>query len=160
MDTPIEYCVLVFVVVIIAIILTHIEKEVIFVIIGLLVLYNCKQSKNNKKRVYKPPMKVESYTNIYELSGDSIDNKINIIKKEPSDSYAIHNQEDTTADGLLYKAAINNGRKGKISKDIRSSWNNSNVKKYFVDELSEQDNRNWWEDDIDELKKNNNGKIM
>lgn len=159
MNVSIECCILLFVVVIISIILTNIEKEVVYLLFGFLVIYYCKKSnkrfENENENENENSEEIESFNNnIYNV----INNKINISNNQ-DDVRDVYNQDDNTADGLLYKALIRNGKKEKDSKDIRSSWNNHNVKKYFIDELEEQYNRNWWEDDDDVLKKNYKGVV-
>jgi hypothetical protein len=58
-----------------------------------------------------------------------------------------------SADDRIYDASVISGHKEKKAKEIRSHWNNNNVRKYYDYELGIHANREWWGDDDFELSK-------
>jgi hypothetical protein len=72
-----------------------------------------------------------------------------------ADIAQLYHYEDnpTTNDDKLSAAAMDSGSKAKKSMDIRSHWNNDNVRRHFDYEfgIHEDAHREWWQDDDLEL---------
>jgi len=72
-----------------------------------------------------------------------------------ADIAQLYHYEDNPAvnDDKLSAASVDSGAKAKKSMDIRSHWNNNNVRRHFDYEMGihEDANREWWQDDDLEL---------
>jgi len=58
-----------------------------------------------------------------------------------------------SADDRIFDASVVSGYKDKKAKEIRSHWNNNNLKKYYDKEFGDHEERDWWSNDDFELSK-------
>lgn len=79
----------------------------------------------------------------------------NIVESNRNTLDSIYDNQYDTADDKIFNASLVSGGKEKKAKEIRSHWNNENLKKYYDYELfvHEDKNRKWWTEDDYELSK-------
>lgn len=83
---------------------------------------------------------------------DTVDIDPNLMYADIAQLY--HYEDNPTLnDDKLSAASIDSGAKAKKSLDIRSHWNNNNVRRHFDYEMGihEDAHREWWQDDDLEL---------
>lgn len=144
-------------VLIILVIILSPENCLVTTLIAMLLVYLFKAK--NKKDYFKVEQNNSvSEKQVSEKPASKDESKLPELKKEIIEENRaalmdVLKPYSATADDRLMDASINNGKKDKKAKDIRSHWNNNNWKKYYDYEfgIHSTSNSEWWQDDELEL---------